>query len=274
MTRRALIAAAILAASCASDPERAAPQVEIDELRSTYDGVGGNFHMKSGTAERFIVERRRAGASEFKTLDVKLYSGVFRFLDKTVEPDTTYDYRIAAAVDDVTPSWSLPRQIRTIDLVSWEAGGILSGVDGNCKVSFKITKYEPRLLKSFTINVMHVAGERIGSHTLAGEPTTFWKCRNGEETVSIDFDTHRILADARSGLCRAFRYRECLVADGGCQGCRIREKAYQGSRIVIEGVDGRREETWRPVWPQIEDKLCPEHADLKGNPFDDAPKNP
>jgi hypothetical protein len=142
---------------------------------------------------------------------------MIRSLDFTVEPDTTYKFRLRVAVfnpnygrDDVTPGtntkdmelkgpWSEPTDAVTMpaDVAPYamekEKGGVNARFE---RVQFQVVRYDPKDGATVTRNFEAGPGEVIGEESSTAIPNS-----EGEGTKSrrVDYNSHQLVIDTAGG---------------------------------------------------------------------------
>ncbi len=140
---------------------------------------------------------------------------MIRALDFTVEPDETYQYRVAVVVwnpnlnyENVSPGtntkdkvligpWSKETEAVTMppDVMPY-AIGTLPNVSSEAQVRFQVVRFHPADGVTVPRNFEASVGELIGERRTAPVPVSDG---SGKKTVPIDFTTHQIVLDVSGG---------------------------------------------------------------------------
>jgi hypothetical protein len=171
------------------------------------EGAGGMMGMMGG-----------GGASEtvgdyWKSEEKRV---MIRALDFTVEPDTSYRYRVRIVVfnpnykrEDVSPGvntkaqelkgpWSEQTDTVTMppDVMPYAMGTMTGGVNSDTKVRFQVIRFN--LADGITVPKTFESspGEVIGELGTAAIPVSDG---SGKKSKSVDFTTHQIVLDATAG---------------------------------------------------------------------------
>ena len=170
-------------------------------------GMGGMAGMMGG-----MGGSTEAVGNFWKSEEKKV---MIRGLDFTVEPDETYQYRVAVVVwnpnlnrEDVSPGtdnkskvligpWSKETEAVTMppDVMPY-AIGTLPNVNSEAQVRFQVVRFHPNdgvtVPRSFEASI----GELIGERRTHPVPVSDG---SGKKTVPIDFTTHQIVLDVSGG---------------------------------------------------------------------------
>jgi hypothetical protein len=169
-------------------------------------GRGGMMGMMGGGATESVGDYWK---SEEKRV-------MIRALDFTVEPDSSYRYRVRIVVanpnykrEDINPGvnskakelkgpWSEETDAVTMppDVMPYAMGSMLGGVDSDSKVRFQVIRFN--LADGLTVPRTFEAppGEIVGEPRTAEIPVSDG---SGKKSKTIDFTTHQIVLDASGG---------------------------------------------------------------------------
>lgn len=286
------------------------PTIEIESLDSVLGAVNAKFKLtppkegkisdkletRAAKVVGYTVERRVADEKNWKPIKPKLDPKELTFADNTITPKTRYEYRMIVETDararDLDkevhkvkpPEYCEAKQIRTVGYFKIKLKSIMGGAgDQAAKVSFEVEKYDAGYGKSFTITPLHVEGDGIGSRLEGPDDdpkvTYTWEVmdKDTRKRVKVDFNTGWKIMKVEMQVEREIPYRQCKVrtdATGArrCEGVEIMKRSYKGNHVSLKDDEGELNEEWRPDLPKVDDKLCEEHANLKGTPIE--PKSP
>ncbi len=142
---------------------------------------------------------------------------MIRSIDFTVQPDTTYQYRVRIVVvnpnrnrsnvnpgvdvesDELKGPWSDPTDPVTVpaDVAAYAMKKAAATGRRDDQVNFQIVRWDPVSGNTLTRNDDAGPGELIGQYQMAQVPSSEGK---GPKQESIDFNSHRIVLDSMGGF--------------------------------------------------------------------------
>src|ERR1043166_3115429 len=273
----------ILGACSSSSPQprelEYVPEVTLDDFVSGQDGIEVKWYffaamlltpendfITPGIFDHFRVVRQDSPFAEWRVVAERLPALARTYLDRDVEPEALYRYRIISYLADGRSS-----SIETPDLVRGPSRWSLLFERPECpkeggpeSVSVQISKYEKGIGR-VVLSRVQLVGEPLGWWAESPKEPPSFRHRvtlSDGGTADVDFDCGATLVEVTPTI-RALETQGCKEIldprDGSWLGCQ---------RIVEKISFGTHEGTYRDSWgspktlipePVVKDHLCSRH---------------